>query len=454
MHDVNDILGIKGIKTNDVQVVQDFGEPTKHIVSCELTDSLETCGAENCCRSFHIKETKTSKFKDLPLTGHQTELHLKVPRYRCKMDGSTFSPELSVAASGTKMTTRLLNHVAIAVFGITITDVASEYGLSKSSAYRAFDEVRYLMEREYVQEAPEVLGIDECHFAGEAHAVFTDIRPLAKHHEKSQKKRPGQKNQVIDMHVSRSKDAICETIQSWANIDNIRYVAIDMYRPYRDAVRATIPNAVVVIDKRHVLEYARKAMEEERLKLWRRLKKSKNKALKGSLKRLTRLINKRPFDMPDDDKAWMMENLSNYPNLATAYELKEQFYNMWEASSGEEAREYYRAWENSIPEDIEESFKDTLSIFKNWGDEIFAYFDTPLAITNAYTESANRLIKKVYHQGYGNYRFDNLRARVLHKHGPWTKEMIMITIGEELACGTLLDGDGMIEQALSRHCFE
>jgi transposase len=47
----------------------------------------------------------------------------------------------------------------------------------------------------------------------------------------------------------------------------------------------------------------------------------------------------------------------------------------------------------------------------NWHDEIFAYFEQP--ITNAYTESVNRLAKDMNRMGRG-YSFEVIRARMLY----------------------------------------
>lgn len=50
----------------------------------------------------------------------------------------------------------------------------------------------------------------------------------------------------------------------------------------------------------------------------------------------------------------------------------------------------------------------------NWHDEIFAYFDQP--VTNAYTESANNLIRVMQRLGRG-YSFEVLRAKTLYTAG-------------------------------------
>ena len=59
-------------------------------------------------------------------------------------------------------------------------------------------------------------------------------------------------------------------------------------------------------------------------------------------------------------------------------------------------------------------FSDLIKAISNWEEEIFNYFTSP--ITNAYTESLNRLIKTMNHVGRG-YSFEVLRAKILFTQG-------------------------------------
>jgi Transposase and inactivated derivatives len=101
-------------------------------------------------------------------------------------------------------------------------------------------------------------------------------------------------------------------------------------------------------------------------------------------------------------------------DLGVAYELKEEFYRIWEAQSQQEALIRLKKWREHIPEQLIFAFKDLLTALKNWHDEIFAYFDHP--ITNAYTECLNGLIRVMNRMGRG-YSFDALRAKILFTEG-------------------------------------
>ena len=75
----------------------------------------------------------------------------------------------------------------------------------------------------------------------------------------------------------------------------------------------------------------------------------------------------------------------------------------------------FAQWEQSIPgESLFDSFRDLAKTVHNFYEQIFNYWDCPIAITNGYTECANRLIRETNMKGRG-YSFETLRARSLYR---------------------------------------
>lgn len=68
-------------------------------------------------------------------------------------------------------------------------------------------------------------------------------------------------------------------------------------------------------------------------------------------------------------------------------------------------------WKANISPEMNPVFKELSTAVRNWHEEIFTYFEKP--ITNAYTESINRLAKDMNRMGRG-YSFDVIRARMLY----------------------------------------
>lgn len=58
---------------------------------------------------------------------------------------------------------------------------------------------------------------------------------------------------------------------------------MDMWRPYKDAVNAVLPHAVIVIDKFHVVKMANAAVEKGRKDLRSKMTNGEVKLLKKDL---------------------------------------------------------------------------------------------------------------------------------------------------------------------------
>ena len=59
---------------------------------------------------------------------------------------------------------------------------------------------------------------------------------------------------VIDILRKRNKSVVIDYLSKLQGSDKVELVAMDMWRPYKDAVNIVIPHAKIVIDKFHVRE--------------------------------------------------------------------------------------------------------------------------------------------------------------------------------------------------------
>lgn len=84
-------------------------------------------------------------------------------------------------------------------------------------------------------------------------------------------------------------------------------------------------------------------------------------------------------------------------------------------SSKDNAKKAFKQWEQSIPKNaIYDKFRELAATVHRFEDQIFAYWDCPIAISNGYTECTNRLIRENNLRGRG-YSFEVLRARTLYR---------------------------------------
>ena len=103
--------------------------------------------------------------------------------------------------------------------------------------------------------------------------------------------------------------------------------------------------------------------------------------------------------------------LRSFPLLEAAYQIKEEYFKVYDAADRDEALERYTAWEKSIPPALAHAFKPIPVAWRTWRPCILNHFDDA-RLTNAFTESMNAKIRKKYRDGHG-YSFEALRAKVL-----------------------------------------
>jgi hypothetical protein len=105
---------------------------------------------------------------------------------------------------------------------------------------------------------------------------------------------------------------------------------------------------------------------------------------------------------------------SNY--RLEAYDFKEAFYGIYDEPDKANAMRAFEAWENSLPEGRFPKFHALARTVHNNYEDIFAYWDAPVRLTNAYTEGLNGLVKVANRMGRG-YSYEIIRAKTLYaKH--------------------------------------
>lgn len=94
-----------------------------------------------------------------------------------------------------------------------------------------------------------------------------------------------------------------------------------------------------------------------------------------------------------------------------AWECKERFFAIWSTKDRKEAGERMDHWVATLPHDLKPHFKEAFNALITRKEHILNYFDTQ--VTNAYTESINRLAKTINRMGRG-YSLEVVRAKMLY----------------------------------------
>lgn len=343
------------------------------------------------------------KILDTPLGGCPVVLYIKVPRYRCqnKACNNIFQPEVDNIDARRSVTNRAFTDITERSIRMTFEQVCEDYAFAPNTAKNILlDFLREKAEKMRFK-TPAFLGIDEIKIKkiGEV-TVVTDLE----HHT------------LFDMFEGRNKQRLIDYFTELPDTDKILWVCSDMYRPFEDTLKSTMPNAQWVIDHFHVVAKANEALDFVRRSVQADLpKKQRIKTKKGLAYTLKMRYSK--LSTEDQEKIRLIRSNPKLAVLAQAYDLKEDFFDIYDNNkeSRDNAIAAFKAWELSIPpEPVFDKFREVAEMVYNHYEAIFNWWICPSAISNGYTECINRLIRENNLRGRG-YSFEILRGRTLYR---------------------------------------
>ena len=176
----------------------------------------------------------------------------------------------------------------------------------------------------------------------------------------------------------------------------VQQVSVDMWGGFPKVVKEVFPNAQIVFDRFHVM----KPVNEELNKV----RKQAGMTVKGS----KFILIKNGMDLMESERVKLEVILSHSKRLRLAYELKEEFRDIFETCrTVEEGRNQLVKWLKKA----RFIYCDVLSMIRSHLDGICNYFLS--RTTSGVMEGINNRIKLIKRQAYGFVNFDNFRARLL-----------------------------------------
>lgn len=201
--------------------------------------------------------------------------------------------------------------------------------------------------------------------------------------------------EVIDSH--QQKDII-ETLrhQPLEVRQQVKEVSVDMWGGFPKVVQEVFPNAVLVFDRFHVMKPVNQELNKVR--------KQTEMTVKGS----KFILLKNGVDLNEEERVKLKVILSHSKRLKLAYELKEEFREIFETCrTPQEGR-------NRVGEWLYKArcvYCDVILTIQNHLDGICNYFLS--RTTSGVMEGINNRIKLIKRQAYGFVNFNNFRTRLL-----------------------------------------
>ncbi|EKD97728.1 MAG: hypothetical protein ACD_23C00754G0002 [uncultured bacterium] len=383
-----DLLNLPGVKPVDLH----YGNRMITVVAEVLEGPIPSC--QDCGGQLHRHGRRTNIFADTPMQMQPVRLEISRPRYRCITCSKISTSDLLFLDERRRATKRLVDAVRQRCLGMTFHALAEQTGVAVNTIKNIAQDLIVDLERTVRYETPVIMGIDELMLAGDYRCVITNLAT----------------NNVFEMLEFRTQDYLKPFFQKLPDKERVEWVCSDMWRPFKRSFSEYLPNAKLVIDKFHVVKMASEALDDERKKFQSTLSKNDRVHIKKSIRWLTL---KRPGNLTPAEKIALEVVRQSIPELGVAYDFKEMFFRIYDDPVKESAMRAFEAWENSLPVKELEKFHSLAKTVHNHYDDIFAYWDSPSQITNAYTECLNGLIKMSNRIGRG-YSYEIIRAKTLY----------------------------------------
>ena len=222
---------------------------------------------------------------------------------------------------------------------------------------------------------------------------------------------------IFDINSSRWSNDIENYFKRYSKKqrDSVKYITLDLYKPYYKLMHSLFRNAVLIPDRFHIVIQFRNALDRTRIDLC----KNKNKDY-GKLKKYWKLILKNENDLDDKNKFYS-------PNFRK--EVTEQYivtYLINTDTTLQATYKYYQGLLNSLKNKDKDKFTNIIhnispstSIYAKKANKtliemekyILNAFDYDLS--NGIVEGTNNVIKQIKRTAYGYRKFQHLKTRVM-----------------------------------------
>jgi len=288
-------------------------------------------------------------------------------------------------------TTRLVRDIEERCFKEPFLSLSREVGLSDRTIRGIFDAYSANLAQTIKFQTPRCLGINELKIMGEYRAVLINV----------------EKRTLFDVLKTREKNFFIRYFQRLPDRDSVEWVAMDMHETYRQVIELCLPRARIVVDTFPIKRLADVALEKVRTHVRKEVSMRQRSAINDA----RRILLKRRWDLSVREREVLKEWDNDFPLLAAAYTLKEDFFGIWESDSRAEAETAYLRWRSVIPPGLGEPFGVLVTAVDSWFEQVFNYFDHP--IRSAYTESVKSLAEAINRIGQ-RFDLEVVRARILY----------------------------------------
>lgn len=322
---------------------------------------VETTQSPISC--FHCQSTSIARWgsreqliKDFAPDGQPVSILVIVKRFRCSSCGKTFSQTLPLISEKRAMTERLVHWIEQQALCNPFTAIAERVGVTEGTIRNIFRDYVRSQESSRVIPPQSYLALGELFIEKKNRCViFSAVN-----------------GRIIDV-VDNSEIAITDALSAIGE-NSIRAITISMSEQQRKAVQATLPSKPLAINVTALLTLADQALERLRVHVRSTLTDKQKRMLAGD--RL--LLQKRRFELGDQDYELLDTLKDDYPSLFAGYQAKEGIY---ERLSSIDATQVMaggpNAFQRLVAPNIRPFFDVVIEAIDSWWPQVLTYLSLP-----------------------------------------------------------------------------
>jgi len=332
--------------------------------------------------------------EDLPMCGKRVFLKLTVYRLYCSSCKKVLREYLSFLQPHQRHTNRFIAFIHHLCAMSTVKEVSDLTGLHWDVVQRL--DQRFLEEHLVRSnwENVETLCIDEVSYK-KRHHYFTIISDYA----------TGQIIEIIEGRAYQNVAKVLKKIKRRVRL-KIKWVSVDLWKPYLKIVRQYFPKAKIVLDKFHLIGQLNKAIDI--------IRKDEQMVQEGNGRRILKnsrwlfLYGQENLSEPQIQRLHTITDLNR--NLYQAYLLKEEFRSIMNELNGENGQNAINRWIETVMVTTLDPLKKFARLIKRHLLQILNYFINPIA--SGLAEGLNNLIATVKKKAYGYRNMEYFKLKI------------------------------------------
>jgi len=387
------LLNLPGVDVEDYHITPD--SLTLQVEYHSATATCPRCGT----LSSHLHQNHFNQIRDLPIVNRPVVLKVNRRQFKCKTCKKPFSESLDFVHTSRRYTHRFERQIVQRLIDSDIHNVAQEAGLSDDQVLSILKHVAQIDIQPDLSNLRR-LGIDEISLR-KGHQQYIVILVDLEH------------NRPLGFVASRKQEALEEVFSTWpkAVLEGIEEVSMDMSYNYKSVVNRFMSNAVVTVDRFHVMKQVNDELDQARRDEQKELKKNKStsdRTKQEVIKKSKYVLLKNEDTLSEKGREKLEVIKQELKRLGGMHKRKEEFRDIFEEALhlGEgilRLLDWLKRAESDYPESV--------GTIKRWFGEVIGYFER--GTTNGAVEGINNKLKLIKRRGFGFTNIKNFEQRCL-----------------------------------------